>query len=153
MLRQQLLHSQPDRGQSQNFRWRGTDVTRLEGFTDAVLGFAITLLVVSLDVPDTFDELLQALRGFVPFGLCFAALVFLWYQHYIYFRRYGLNTTFILWCNTLLLFVILIYVYPLKFLANYLLDGLVGLSASGPGEGGLSLPLVRDDQLHILMIV
>lgn len=153
MLRQQLLHSQPDRGQSQNFRWRGTDVTRLEGFTDAVLGFAITLLVVSLDVPDTFDELLQALRGFVPFGLCFAALVFLWYQHYIYFRRYGLNTTFILWCNTLLLFVILIYVYPLKFLANYLLDGLVGLSASGPGEGGLLLPLVRDDQLHILMIV
>lgn len=153
MLRQQLLHSQPDRGQSQDFRWRGTDVTRLEGFTDAVLGFAITLLVVSLDVPDTFDELLQALRGFVPFGLCFAALVFLWYQHYIYFRRYGLNTTFILWCNTLLLFVILIYVYPLKFLANYLLDGLVGLSASGLGEGGLSRPLVRDDQLHILMIV
>ena len=87
MLRDQLLDRQTNTEQVDGFRWRGTDVTRLEGFTDAVLGFAITLLVVSLDVPDSFDELLRALRGFVPFGLCFAYLVFLWYQHYLYFRR------------------------------------------------------------------
>lgn len=153
MLRAQLLDKQFDANAADGFRWRGTDVTRLEGFTDSVLGFAITLLVVSLDVPDTFDELLRALRGFIPFGLCFAYLVFLWYQHYLYFRRYGLNTTFILWCNTALLFVILMYVYPLKFLATYLLDGLIGLGAPDPQNSALSPPLVADDQLHILMIV
>lgn len=153
MLRDQLLDRQANTGQVNGFRWRGTDVTRLEGFTDAVLGFAITLLVVSLDVPDTFDELLRALRGFVPFSLCFAYMVFLWYQHYLYFRRYGLNTTFILYCNTVLLFVILIYVYPLKFLANYLLDGVVGLNAPSLQNSQLARPLVADDQLHLLMIV
>lgn len=140
-------------GAADGFRWRGTDVTRLEGFTDSVLGFAITLLVVSLDVPDTFDELLRALRSFVPFGLCFAYLVFLWYEHYLYFRRYGLNTTFVLFCNTALLFVILIYVYPLKFLATYLLDGLVGLVDTPGLHDGMSRPLVQPGQLHILMMV
>jgi len=152
MLRDHFLSKQTKPRAAGAFRWRGTDVTRLEGFTDAVLGFAITLLVVSLDVPDTFDELLRALRGFIPFGLCFAYLVFLWYEHYLYFRRYGLNTTFVLYCNTALLFVILMYVYPLKFLATYLLDGIIGLVDTGQNDG-MSRPLVADSQLHILMMV
>ena len=30
----------------------GREVSRLEGFSDAVFGFALTLLVVSLEVPE-----------------------------------------------------------------------------------------------------
>jgi len=41
-----------------HFRWRGGEITRLEGFTDAVFAFAVTLLVVSLEVLHTFDELI-----------------------------------------------------------------------------------------------
>jgi len=37
-----------------HFRWRGTHVSRIEGFTDAVFAFAVTLLVVALEVPHTF---------------------------------------------------------------------------------------------------
>jgi hypothetical protein len=44
------------------FRWRGTEVTRMEGFTDAVFGFAVTLLVVALEVPTSFDGLLNETR-------------------------------------------------------------------------------------------
>lgn len=68
MLRRQLLDHRTQDADPNAFRWRGTDVSRLEGFTDAILGFAITLVVVSLDVPDTLDGLLRAMRGFVPFG-------------------------------------------------------------------------------------
>ena len=48
---------------------RHRDVSRLEGFSDAVFGFALTLLVVSLEVPETMDALRTQMRGFVPFAL------------------------------------------------------------------------------------
>jgi uncharacterized membrane protein len=99
-----------------HFRWRGGEITRLEGFTDAVFAFAMTLLVVSLEVPHTFEELMFAMKGFVAFAFCFATLVSVWHRHYIYSRRYGLQTVYSIFLNSTLLFVVLFYVYPLKFL-------------------------------------
>jgi uncharacterized membrane protein len=98
------------------FRWRGHEVTRLEGFTDAVFAFAVTLLVVSLEVPKTFPELIDAMRGFPAFGICFALLAVVWYEHYRYFRRYGLENWMTVILNCALLFCVLLYVYPLKFM-------------------------------------
>jgi uncharacterized membrane protein len=90
-------------------------VSRLEAFSDVVFGFALTLIVVSLEVPRTYDELMAAMRGFPAFALCFAVLIWIWHAHYTYFRRYGLHDEFTIWMNTFLLFVVLFYVYPLKF--------------------------------------
>ena len=56
------------------FRLRGNQVTRLESFSDAVFGFALTLLVVSLDVPKSFDDLVDTMRGFTAFAICFLLL-------------------------------------------------------------------------------
>jgi hypothetical protein len=50
-------------GADHGFRWRGGDISRLEGLSDAVFAFAVTLLVVSLEVPETFDELLGDARA------------------------------------------------------------------------------------------
>jgi len=44
-LRRKLLET--GAGASAGFRWRGDEITRLEGFTDAVLAFAVTLLAVA----------------------------------------------------------------------------------------------------------
>ncbi len=105
------------------FRWRGEEITRLEGFSDAVFAFAVTLLVVSLEVPKTFHELMAAMRGFLVFGVCFALLANLWYAHYRFFRRYGLQNPWTVFLNCVLLFFVLFFVYPLKFLFGLVLLG------------------------------
>ncbi|HEX4266775.1 MAG TPA: TMEM175 family protein [Steroidobacteraceae bacterium] len=114
MIRKALSHSRIS-GEA-GFRWRGHEVTRLEGFTDAVFAFAVTLLVVSLEVPKTYPELINAMRGFPAFGICFALLAVVWYEHYRYFRRYGLENAVAVILNCALLFCVLLYVYPLKFM-------------------------------------
>jgi uncharacterized membrane protein len=114
MFRKSLISSRTSREPGLN--WRGAEVTRLEGFTDAVFAFAVTLLVVSLEVPKTFPELLVAIHGFFAFGICFALLANVWYQHYRFFRRYGLENPWAVFLNCVLLFFVLFYVYPLKFL-------------------------------------
>ncbi|MGH9522931.1 MAG: TMEM175 family protein [Terriglobales bacterium] len=118
-------------GWEENFRWRAGEITRLEGFSDAVFAFAVTLLVVSLEVPHTFDELLDAMRGFAAFGISFAMLAQVWFYHYRYFRRYGLQDTVTVILNALLLFVVLFYVYPLKFVFTMLVGQLTGGATVG----------------------
>ena len=92
------------------------EVSRVEGFSDAVFAFAITLLVVSLEVPKTFEELIAAIRGFPAFAVCFALLFQVWWRHYRFFRTYDLEDARVIALTGLLLFVVLFYVYPLKFL-------------------------------------
>ena len=102
-------------GDEPGFRPRGKEVTRLESFSDAVFAFAVTLIVVSLEVPRSFDELRERLASFPAFFFCFALLAQVWYHHYRYFRRYGLQDLRTIILNFVLLFVVLFYVYPLKY--------------------------------------
>jgi len=113
-----------DRGDP-DFRWRGGEVSRVEGFSDAVFGFSLTLLVVSLEVPRTFDDLAAAMRQLVAFGICFVLFLGLWERHYRFFRRFGLEDGATLVLNGALLFVVLCYVYPLKFLFTLFVDGVI----------------------------
>jgi uncharacterized membrane protein len=95
---------------------RRHEITRLEGFSDAVFAFALTLLVVSLEVPRSYDELMGIMGGFLSFACCFALLVWIWHEHNMFFRRYGLQDGVTVFLNGGLLFVVLFYVYPLKFM-------------------------------------
>lgn len=99
-----------------NFRFRGHEVRRIEAFSDAVFAFAVTLLIVSLEVPKSFDELMVTMRGFFAFGVSFILLMMVWYEQNIFFRRYGLDDLWTIVLNCTLIFVVLFYVYPLKFL-------------------------------------
>ena len=125
------------RGQEDGCEWRGREVSRLEGLSDAVFGFAITLLVVSLEVPRSVAELLHAMRGFIGFALSFALLFRLWGYQYRFFRRYGLEDPTTVRLNGVLLFVVLFFVYPLKFMTQVLTDFAFGGGFVGYRPGTL----------------
>jgi uncharacterized membrane protein len=112
------------------FRWRGVEVTRIEGLSDGVFAFAVTLLIVSLEVPKTFDELMAVMRGFPAFAICFALLLQVWHEQHRFFRRYSLQDSTSLILNCILLFLVLFYVYPLKFLFTFLINKWIGLAAA-----------------------
>jgi uncharacterized membrane protein len=106
---------------------RHREVTRLEGFSDAVFGFALTLLVVQLETPDTPEELDLLVRGSIPFALMFAMVSYIWWEHNKFFRRTGLQDATTAFLNSVLLFVVLFYVYPFKYLTVAVLGPVFGL--------------------------
>jgi uncharacterized membrane protein len=143
MIREARMRHDKERD-SHGFRIRGREVTRLEAFSDAVFAFAVTLLVVSLEVPKTFADLMETMRGFVAFGVCFALLAMIWNHHYIYSRRYGLEDGFARLLTCAMLFVVLLYVYPLKFLFNLFINGIIL-----GGKGGQ----LRHDEASALFVI
>lgn len=123
MFRKEIANKLKDRENS--FRHRGEEVKRIEAFSDAVFAFAVTLLIVSLEVPKNFEELMFTMRGFFAFGVSFVLLMMIWYEQNIFFRRYGLDDLKTVILNCTLIFLVLFYVYPLKFLFSFLFSSQV----------------------------
>jgi len=151
MIRQHLLEKGV--GANRSFRWRGGEITRFEGFTDAVFAFAVTLLVVSLEVPKTFDDLMVIMHGFLTFAICFTLLMTIWYEQYIFFRRYSLQDSYTIFLNAVLVFVTLFYVYPLKFMFSLLVNEIVGGGTPHHLVGDVLVPAIRAEQVPTLFIV
>ena len=114
---------------------RRHEISRLEAFSDAAFAFALTLLVVSLDVPRSYEDLTRTMRGLPSFACCFALLVWIWYEHNMFFRRYGLQDGWTVLVNGGLMFVTLFYVYPLKFM----FDSMFAEFGAVPGLQRMSL--------------
>ena len=94
----------------------------------------MTLLIVSLEVPKSFGELLISMRGFVAFGACFAFLLLVWYEQHTFFRAYGMEDTRVIVLNGALLFIVLFYVYPLKFLSSLIFSRLRSTDGAGVSQ-------------------
>src|SRR5215210_9555834 len=136
MISERLMRKEP--AVKNDFRLRGLgEVSRVEALSDGVIAFAITLLVVSLEVPRTFDDLLVTMRGFLAFAITFAMLFHVWLVQYKFFRRYGLTDNFTIWLTALLLFVVLFYVYPLKFVWTFMVNGLLSLGTKVETAAGV----------------
>jgi Endosomal/lysosomal potassium channel TMEM175 len=150
MIRQRMMDGRTV--EANGFRWRGREVSRLEALSDAVFGFAITLLVVSLEVPRTATELFAAMRGMISFAACFALLFMVWFHQYRFFRRYGLNDTVTVVLNGVLLFVIVFFVYPLKFVFGILLGAIMGQQPWAQRPDGLT-PVLSMDQWPAVMMI
>jgi uncharacterized membrane protein len=152
LIRERLSKHEP--AVQNGFRLRGLgEVSRVEALSDGVIAFAITLLVVSLEVPRTFDELLVTMRGFLAFAITFSMLFHVWHTQYRFFRRYGLNDNFTIWLTALLLFVVLFYVYPLKFVWTFLVNALLGFGVTVQTTAGVVEPVVRHEQIPMMLVV
>lgn len=121
MIREKLFNKGQMR--EHTFKWRCHEILRIEAFSDAVLAFAVTLTVISLEVPETLKELLHSMIGMIGFAICFTFLIMIWVQQYKFFRYFGLHDNQVIFYNAVLLFTVLFYVYPLKFLFNMLITG------------------------------
>ena len=127
---------------------------RIEGFADAVFGFALTLLVVSLEVPNNFDELLATMRGFFAFAISGLLLYSVWADHYLFFRRYGLKDNLTIHLSAVLLFVVLFYVFPLKFLFTALMDQfLLGSSTQVGSSTADVVETIEPGQWPLLLVI
>ena len=99
------------------FRERGSDVTRIEAFVDAAFAFALTMLVISVGtIPDTIPKLVDALKGTPAFAASFAQVAVFWYAHMTWSRRYGLDDRASIVLSLVLVFLVMVYIYPLKYM-------------------------------------
>ncbi len=126
MIREHLFHKRV--GTDVMFRWRGGEISRLEGLSDGVFALTLTLLVMSTEVPGTFHELWRAAAELPIFVACFAMLMMAWRYHYLFFRRYGLEDLPTTVLNAVYLFLVLFLAFPLKFLATFLFHLATGQS-------------------------
>ena len=117
------------------FRNRAHEVSRLEAFSDVIFGFAVSLLVVSLEAPKSYEELMEMMHGMLAFAFCFFIFIDVWFEHHRFFQRYALQDNVVVPLNTILLFVVLFYVYPLKYVFTLVANGITGHHARlGAGQ-------------------
>lgn len=137
------------------FRFRGKTIFRIEALSDSVFAFSVSLLVASLEAPQTFTELTVITKGAIPFFMTVALVFLFWFQQNIFFRRYGLNdfTTIVL--NLAYLAVVIFYLYPLKFLFSLLISSWTGIElfARANKEGMVILANEDFPQLIILFSI
>jgi hypothetical protein len=101
------------------FPERGLEVTRLGTFTDAAFAFAAALLAISIDqVPGSYAELLEAIKGAPAFAGSLAILLLYWRAHQSWSKRFGLEDLGSVLLTFALVTVVMVYVYPLKIMAG-----------------------------------
>ncbi len=112
---------------SGGFRLRGIEMTRLETFVDAAFAFAMTMVVISVnEIPGNFRDLLAALKGVPAFAASFALIMLCWAGHRTWSRRYGLEDGRTIALSLGLIFIMLVYVYPLRLMFSALFAWISG---------------------------
>ena len=106
---------------NKEFRFRGKEPGRLENFSDSCFALAVTLLLISTSPPSNFEQIQRFVWELIPFAICIVFIILIWYEHFLFFYRYGLRTPKVIVWNSIFLVIVLFYVYPLKFLARLFL--------------------------------
>jgi uncharacterized membrane protein len=105
----------------------GMSKARLESFSDGVFAFAITLLVLSIPIPDikSADDgllttaLLRAIPQLIPYVTSFATIGIIWLNHHSMFHEVVKVEHTTLTLNLLLLLVVAFIPYPTGVIGKY----------------------------------
>jgi uncharacterized membrane protein len=85
------------------------------------------MLVISVDsIPQSFGELREALKGVPAFAASFAIVVMFWHGHYRWSRRFGLEDGTSVVLSLLLVFLVLVFLYPLRLMMSGALNAMSG---------------------------
>ena len=129
------------------FRLRGEEMTRIEVFVDAAFAFAVTLLVISIDkIPTSVPQLFEISKEIPAFILSVAQLLWIWYTHSVWSKRFGLEDMQTIVMSAALLIIVLIYIYPIKMLFGGFFDWITG----GYLPGDMKLQ-TYDELRHLFM--
>jgi uncharacterized membrane protein len=91
---------------------------RLDNFTDAAFAFAVSLLVIGgAGAPSDFNALTRALADIPAFAFGFAIVVIFWFAHVRWRHLRGDGDWRSLCLTLLLVFLVLIYIQPLRAMA------------------------------------
>ena len=101
------------------FRLRGYQGTRMDGLTDGIFALAVAVLLISSSVPTNYDELIAFVYDLFPFSLCIVFIYWIWSALMHFNQRYGLEDQATLRLKMMLMFFVLFYIYPLKFLMSW----------------------------------
>jgi uncharacterized membrane protein len=117
---------------------RDSSSTRLDAFVDAAFAFAVTLLVIGGGEPPRQFAELEAVMWRIPaFAVGFALIGMFWHAHVRWRRLCGNDGVPAVLLSFALVFLVLVYVYPLRMMA----DSMVGYFAGRAGAlGYVDLP-------------
>lgn len=104
------------------FRARGNEASRIEQLSDCIFALAITMSLMSTAAPKNYGDLVLFISDLIPFALSVLAVMWIWHVHYQFFMRFGLRDMRIIVLNTLLMVIVLFFVYPLKFLSSWMVS-------------------------------
>lgn len=100
------------------------ETSRLEAFSDGVFAIAITLLVLTLEVPEVRNGLWHALLNewpqFAGYLASFAIIGIMWVNHHSMFRTIVRSDRALLFLNLLLLLWTAMLPFPTHLIARYL---------------------------------
>jgi hypothetical protein len=68
----------------------------------------------------------DAVKSLVPFAVTFVLIAMVWFQHYVFFRRYDLHDGRTIGLTFLLLFLVVGFAYPLKLVFTSLAISFLG---------------------------
>src|SRR5919205_889512 len=98
--------------------------SRAEAFSDGVFAIAITLLILTIELPDSAEhlghELLQLWPAYLAYAVSFLTVGIMWVNHHTMFRHFERVDRPLLFLNILLLMLIAFVPFPTRVVAEFL---------------------------------